>query len=543
MLLKKLLFTLFLFTFLQTLVFSQAKMNYVWIGFTDKQAVEFDPLEYFDPKAIERRAMHNLPLYDSSDFPVNESYISSVEKIVNEVKHPSRWFNGISAYASDYQIEKVQLLPFVKEVIVIHSTAVLAWDNYTKEDELDDLIKKISIKQVQRFNPAYFEEAGIKGKGVRIAVFDAGFPKVDIHPAFEHIRAAGNIKATYDFVKKKEKVYAYSWHGTNVLSNIAGKWDGVAIGLATEAEFLLARTEMGLREPYSEELNWLAAAEWADKNGANIISSSLGYTNPRYFPHQMDGKQIFVTRAANMAASKGMLVVNAAGNEGSDSWKIIGAPADADSVLTVGGIDPDLDYHISFSSFGPTADGRMKPNVVAYGKVAVAKGTNNYEISFGTSFATPLVSGFAACAWQAHRNLKNMELFKEIEQSGDLYPYFDYAHGFGVPQADYFKELDKEHIKTFSFVPGNFTVDIVIANDYYKKVSEDEVPLNIDELIRVYKNDDFLYYHIEKPDGKLMRYAVVRVEKQTPLNISLAELSEGKVLRVFYKGYAAEFKK
>ncbi len=156
----------------------------------------------------------------------------------------------------------------------------------------------------------------------------------------------------------------------------------------------------------------------------------------------MNGKKSLVARAANMAASKGMLVVNAAGNDGETKWKHLGTPADADSVLSVGGISPESDYHFSFSSYGPTADKRLKPNVCAYGAV-MESGKKGLTTTYGTSFASPLVAGFAACAWQTNRRLNNMELFKEIEKSADLYPYFDYAHGYGVPQAGYFINRQK----------------------------------------------------------------------------------------------------
>ena len=170
------------------------------------------------------------------------------------------------------------------------------------------------------------------------------------------------------------------------------------MGLATGANFLLAITEVS-SEPFSEEENWLAAVEWAYKNGADIISSSLGYTNNRYFTKDMDGKKSFVVKAASLAARKGMLVINAAGNDGDSEWKVISTPADADSILTIGGVSPETNLHINFSSYGPTADGRMKPNVSAFGEAVVANTKGNVEIAFGTSFATPLVAGFAACAW------------------------------------------------------------------------------------------------------------------------------------------------
>ncbi|MEY4866455.1 MAG: hypothetical protein RLY64_709, partial [Bacteroidota bacterium] len=206
-------------------------------------------------------------------------------------------------------------------------------------------------------------------------------------------------------------------------------------GLAQDAEFLLAKTE-NRKERFEEEKNWLAMLEWAHQQGADIISSSLGYTTQRYEPWMMDGKTTFISRTATMAARKGILVVTAAGNEAESKWHYIAAPGDADSVLTVGGIDPKTGIHSSFSSYGPTADGRLKPNVCAYGTTLAAKPGGHYVPSDGTSFATPLVAGFAACLWQKHPEWSNMQLLHAIENASDLQPYFDYHHGFGVPQAD-----------------------------------------------------------------------------------------------------------
>jgi hypothetical protein len=301
----------------------------------------------------------------------------------------------------------------------------------------------------------------------------------------------------------------------------------VKIGLATGAEFLLARTELST-EYFAEEENWLAALEWADKNGADIINSSLGYTNQRYFPEQMDGKTTLVSRAAAMAAKKGILVVNAAGNDGMNSWKKVGAPADADSILTVGGIAPDLDYHISFSSYGPTADRRMKPNVCAYGHV-VAAGKSGLKVVDGTSFASPLVAGFAACAWQTNRNLTNMQLLTEIQKSADLYPYFDYAHGFGVPQSEYFTDNEKY----IAELPPSF--DFVTTEDSIKVV------INSNKITDFKQRNLLLYYNIQDSDGVLEKYFVIYVLKNNPLSFNKKIFRKGQKLNVNFKGYTKTF--
>ena len=222
-----------------------------------------------------------------------------------------------------------------------------------------------------------------------------------------------------------------------VLSCIGGKIsDTTWLGMAPDAQYLLARTEINT-EPLKEEVWWVQALEWADQNGADIVNSSLGYGKQRYMVKQMNGSSM-VAKAANTAARKGILVCNSMGNEGDDKeWKMLITPADADSILSVGGVY-SIDNLTEFSSFGPTADGRMKPNVVAMGHCWVAGEKGNFTDAYGTSFSSPMTAGFAACVKQLHPEYTAWQLKTEIEKSGNHYPYFDYAYGYGVPQADYF---------------------------------------------------------------------------------------------------------
>ncbi|MDD3877964.1 MAG: S8 family serine peptidase [Bacteroidales bacterium] len=514
-----------------------------WIFFTDKSGVTFDPFTYFDPKAIERRVSHNISLYDSTDFPVNEHYVSSVMQFADSLRQTSRWFNAVAVYAGNEALQQIRSLPFVSSVEPIQSNMVLAsFAIETDEDPSPDY--PLMYQQLERMGGSFFITNNITGRGVRVAVFDAGFPSVDTHEAFAHIRSNNRIIKTWDFVKNRENVYDYSSHGTGVLSCIAGIEEGKNVGLATESEFLLARTEMSVREPFSEEENWLAAAEWADQNGAQIINSSLGYTYHRYFREDMDGRSTLVSRAANMAASKGILVVNAAGNDGDNTWKYVGAPADADSVLSIGGIDPGEDpmtsikygsqprIKIDFSSLGPTYDKRMKPNVCAFGKAYVAQETG-YDYAYGTSFSSPLVAGFAACALQTNPNFTTMELFKAIEQSGDLYPYFDYAHGFGVPQARYFTENNSAERKarTFEFV----------LEDSYIAINISDFAMENVEGFSEYSYGNVLFYNIQNPDGTLHKYYVLAVNNKEVARINHDELVKGQRINVSYLGYFSSY--
>lgn len=504
------------------------------VYFKDKQT-EFNPYEYFDNKAIDRRLKCGLPLNDSTDFPVNQSYINNVSALADSTRPASRWLNCMSVFTDSKRAGEIAKLPFVKQVQQLlpdYPQPLAAYD-------FDTTIKVNSLKlldiQLDMLEANKFKKKGIDGKGIRIAILDAGFPTVDKNPAFKHIRDDKRIIATYDFCKKRENVYDFNTHGTMVMACIGGRLNGQDIGLATGADFLLARTESPGYEIYSEEEYWLAAAEWADKNGADIINSSLGYTNDLYFKHQMDGHHSIIARAATMAVKKGILVVNAAGNEGGGGWKIVASPADADSVLTVGGVDPYKQYHSSFSSYGPNRNMKMKPNVSAAGTVATM-GVKSIQEASGTSFASPLTAGFAACAWQMNRDWKNTDVFDKIQRSGSLYPYYDYAHGYGIPQASFFTDSTKIIEPTFTVsIPAPATD--TSGGEWAFNVQVDSLAFNEDWPLR----DRLMFYHIQNTNGVLNRYYVIEVEELNPLYIDPADLENGDIVRIHYRGYTFEY--
>lgn len=519
---------IFLFIFSVVITLSVFSQNYYWVYLTDKNGTEFDPYEYFDDNAIERRVDNNVSLYDISDYPLNNEYCNEISSLSDEVIGQTRWFNAIAVETDAERIEQISNLSFVKEVVEINSDMYVtsAETNPISFDEFYTANEYRLAPQLIRMGGEEFVKNNIDGKGIRVAVFDGGFPDVDTHDAFAHLRENNQILKTWNFPKDQEDVYGWNSHGTMVLSCIAGiMCDETQIGLATGSEFILARTEVN-SEKAKEEVYWMEAVEWADKNGANIINSSLGYGADRHNPSDMDGQTCLVTRAANMAAAKGILVCNAMGNEGTQrSWKTLGAPADADSILSIGGIDPYENSHISFSSYGPTQDGRMKPNVSAYGDAWVAEPGNEFGTAMGTSFASPLVAGFAACAWQTRPGLSAMEMKAEIEKSGDYYPYFDYAVGYGVPNAAYFTEGVIEKVQaTFEFVNNG---------DYI------EIWPNIENV----NNKKLLAYHIENGEGILEYYmqAEFWIETERKISVHKNALSNGNILRVSFEGYTESF--
>ena len=518
----------FIALFVAAFGFAAKSQSCYWVMLTDKNGTTFDPYSYFDAKAIERYQLNGADLYDISNYPLNESYVQQIDALATEEVGQSRWFNAVGVTATAEQIEAISRLPFVKSVVLIGGDMQLAgMSDLSDQSDLSDLSDNFELEltdQLIRMGGKYFRDKGIDGSGVRIAVFDGGFPQVNTHTAFKHLRDNNRIIKTWNFPNKKENVYGWNSHGTMTLSCIAGCTGDNILGLATGAEFLLARTEVNT-EPFKEEVWWQMAVEWADQNGAQIISSSLGYGKDRYYTRDMNG-QSYVAKAGNMAARKGILVCNSAGNEGSDrSWLTIITPSDADSVLCVGGITYSLDDydHIFFSSYGPSADGRQKPNVVAFGHAYTANvgsGNDRFHFVDGTSFSCPLVAGFAACALQAKPGLTAMQLFHEIEKSADLYPYCDYTFGYGVPQASYFTGDRREAKPTFKFEKkGDYAISVIPLQEKNERC--------------------FIFIKNSNPDGSIINYEKLDLSSFTAdMRIDIIYAS---VITVHYNGYTESY--
>jgi subtilisin family serine protease len=530
-----------------------AAQNCYWVFLTDKAGTSFDPYSYFDAKAIERYKLNNADLYDITNYPLNQNYVNQVDALATEEVGQTRWLNAVAVMATPAQIAKIEALTCVKETRMIAGEMQMAAcknaakQNCSQEKQrlaaLDAGGMPVMSDQLLRMQGNLFRDNNIDGKGVRIAVFDGGFPRVNTHAAFKHLRDNHQIIATWNFCNKKENVYGWNTHGTMVLSCIAGILNGKQLGLATGATFLLARTEVE-PEPYKEEVWWMQAVEWADKNGADVINSSLGYGKDRHYTYEMDGRST-VAHAANMAARKGMLVCNSAGNEGSDkSWKTIITPADADSILTVGGISATLfSYeHIEFSSFGPTADGRMKPNVCNFGQADVADPKNDTAKGnvFGTSFSSPLTAGFCACAWQTRKGLTAMQMKAEVEKSADLYPYFDYAYGYGVPQAGYFVNNKKEQAAEPTFTlqdQGQYLMVKATGKHAQHAVITDETGAPVER-------ESTIFMKVTDDKGLIQHYVNLGLDKFDKQHNILVHKSGlvNKTLTVFYDGYIQDYK-
>ncbi|WP_276496077.1 S8 family serine peptidase [Pontibacter litorisediminis] len=409
------------------------------------------PLEFLSSKALERRQRQKITL-SSRDLPVNPSYVAALTDAGATVWYTSRWFNAAVVQCTAEQLQQLEALPFVRKAQTLNRIAAPVDKRQQGVQSMATVAavaeNSLPIPEPSDYGPAFHQADMLgadelhsdfyNGSGMTIAVFDAGFPGVQNIPAFAHLFENNQLKGTYDFVRKQESALTADAHGTAVLSTMAAYEPGVLIGTAYGANYLLLRTEDAATEHNIEEVNWLLAAEYADSAGADVINSSLGYTmfdapSQSYTYEDLDGNTSIVSRAADYAAATGMLVVTSAGNEGNKTWRFISAPADGDSVLAVGAVD-SLGVKAGFSSFGPTADGRIKPDVVALGQGAYFILPNgNLARGNGTSFAGPIIAGFAASLWQAYPFKTNIELIQMLRNSGSNASSPNNSIGYGIP--------------------------------------------------------------------------------------------------------------
>ncbi len=435
--------------------FNSRAQQYFWVAFKNKNGTKFSlsaPEAYLSERAIQRRVKQNIPI-DSLDLPVNSNYIDSVLNLGAQFVHSSKWLNGITVKTEiDSFLNVASKIPFVKEVQLTKPAASTksAFNKFNEPEEgekvpIDSLLYGESVYQTGLMNGQFLHNKGMNGQGVQIAVIDAGFLNADFYPAFDSLWANNQILGIKDFVNPNDDFYTTHYHGMSVLSCMGGNIPGELIGTARKASYWLIRSEDVSSEYLIEEDNWVAAAEFADSVGADIINSSLGYyefddPDMNHTYADMDGKTTRVAQGANIAFSRGMLVVVAAGNEGNNTWRYIISPADGDHVLAVGATNK-FGFAATFTSFGPASDGDVKPNVAAVGSNTYLQRSNgNLGFSSGTSFASPIMAGMAACLWQAAPNAKAAEIKAAIEESASQYSSPDSILGYGIP--DFFLAWD-----------------------------------------------------------------------------------------------------
>lgn len=444
---RSLFFTLLLFVFGLGL-----GQDLVFVQFKDKPSAQ----QYFDnpqlmltQKALDRRAKYGIAL-NLQDVPVETNYITQIENLLIEPVQTSKWFNGIFAWCTNAQVAQLENLSFVLEVksLVQNENATIQqsktdkfvedFESVSDTDGTMDYTYGYTHNQVTQLNLDYLHNLGFTGEGISIAILDNGFPGVNTAAGFQYMRDNGQIKDVYNFLHQNENVYAHGTHGTVVLSTIGGYIANQFVGTAIDADFYLYVTENPAHELPDEEANWIAAAELADYHGVDVINTSLGYNDfddPRYdySYSDMNGETTYISRGAQIAAEKGIMVVVSAGNSGNDDWHYITAPADAKDVLTIGAVDENGNP-AWFSSFGPSADGRIKPDVDAKGvATAVIRPNGNIEYSNGTSFSSPIMAGAMACLIQAFPNLAPDYLREKVRQSAHLYNFPTDQMGYGIP--------------------------------------------------------------------------------------------------------------
>jgi len=413
-----------------------------FVSFTDK-AINTPPA--LSDRALEQRAKWNIAL-DELDYPVNAAYLDSLREYGASIYHTSRWMNGATVEMTDELADVIATRTFVKEVektrddspnrFFAKRRSLPARDNFLGQTADVTLITEL---QLALFNLLPLHDLGYHGQGIIITVCDGGFTQANTLSCFRQEHELGH----FDFTDDTDEFYGETGlHGTYCLSTISGLLEYEYTGAATEADYYLMRSEENDTESPKEMDNLVAALETADSLGTNVFSVSLGYAmfdndNWTLDYSALDGKSTRVSLAATIAARKGMLVCVAAGNEGNGPWHTISAPADADSILTVGAVDNEGVIG-KFSSYGPSYDGRVKPDVCAVGvQTALINVNGNVIRSNGTSFATPLLAGLAATLWSALPDENAMQIRERIIRSADRYntPDPENHYGYGVPDA------------------------------------------------------------------------------------------------------------
>ncbi len=444
-----------LFLILVLLSIGSYGQNFYWVAFTDKNNSEFslsEPEDYLSQRAIERRQRQNIPI-DSLDLPVNKTYIDSVLTLDVEFVHASKWLNGITVKTNAETVEAVladwsfvDYLQLTKPSSTKSARVDGAEGKFTDEITIDTSYYGESVHQVGMLNGQFLHLKDYRGKGMQIAVLDAGFLDANKLAAFDSLWADGRILGERDFVNPESDIFAEHYHGMSVLSCMGGNVPGELVGTAPDASYWLLRSEDAATEYIIEEDNWIAAAEFADSLGVDVINSSLGYftfddSNTDHTYSDMDGKTTRVTQGANIAASRGILVFASAGNERNKDWFRIIAPSDGEKVIGVGAVTQSL-TPAAFTSAGPAFGGAVKPNVSAMGYAAtVQHPTYGIWKMNGTSFSSPVLAGMVTCLWQMFPNKTAEEIKLAVEMSANKYNNPDSLIGYGIPDMQIAAEL------------------------------------------------------------------------------------------------------
>jgi len=500
-----------------------------WVKLKDKNGSAYQisqPATFLSQRAIDRRLRQQIPI-EETDLPVSAVYLDSLKKLGFEIVHTSKWLNGATVRTNDTTlIPRLEALTFVS--LVEHTKPGITLKSYKSKFIEEKLVGYPSThygkayKQLSQLNGQYLHDKGFRGKGIHVALLDAGFWQVNNSYAFDSLRNSGRLLGIRDFVNPQSDIYQQHSHGMSVLSTMAANIPGTLVGTAPDASYYLFRTEDDASEYKIEEDNWVAAAELADSVGVDIINASLGYnifddSTMNHSFADLDGKTTRITQGANMAFKKGILVFASAGNEGNKSWQRIVVPSDGENVIAVAAVD-SLGNRAAFSSLGPAYGGAIKPNVAARGRLTyLLVGESTPGFSSGTSFSSPVLAGMGACLLQANPQATVVQIKKAIEQSGSIYLKPDSLIGYGIPdfeKADIvLKSMGVGSIDSsngWNVSPNPFTNHLVIKNIENQVSGKSEIKIyNLEGVCLWQKNyinsGTFVLNNlIDLPDGLLV---------------------------------------
>ena len=524
----------FLLVLLPVLVFSQQED--AWVYFNDKpNAATFlnEPLTMLTQRALDRRSAQGIALSEN-DVPVYQPYIEQISAASGiTVKANSKWLNCLHIRGSITDINALTSLSFVNHVTfandalntsggkISNSKSVASFNPINKQLDVNVTFNYgNSANQIQMLNGHLLHEQNFTGAGKIIAVIDSGFINVNSTQPFERLFTNGLILGGYNYVSQSNDVYSLHNHGTLVLSCMGGFVEGQLVGTAPDAQYYLYVTEDVIDENPVEESFWVQAAEEADRVGVDVITSSLGYfgydnTAYSHTYSDMTGNSNFASKGANIAFSKGMVVVASAGNAGSSSEPHVGVPAEATNVLAIGAVQSNETY-AAFSSIGPSFDGRIKPDIMAQGQAAIVANTSGAtQTASGTSFSGPIMAGMIASFWQAVPTFTNQQVVDYVKQSADMFATPNAQFGYGIPDfqlalSNALLSLEETNSSNFLVYPnptnGNLNISIPKSlenanikfynalgqKDFQKELSQSFSTISINDL-----NSGIYFYKIE----------------------------------------------
>lgn len=435
--LRNIFIILFTFLFVSTVAQNHYAVELIEKSSDRISYYKLHPEEILTPRAITRRENQKINI-DALDVPIHKDFIKQCKDTGATILSTSKWLNTIYLSANEIQKSEIESLYFVENIISVEIASSSKRRKYYPKN-IAKMNSSYGESEVftKQINTDYLHNNNFTGDKIQIAILDAGFPGVDTEDPFKELMARDGVLGGYNFIDDNDEVFSLNGHGTMVLSTMAVNKPETYLGTAYDADYWLFITEDGANETPQEEFNWIEAIEFADSVGVDVVNSSLGYYDfdlpfTSYTYDDMDGKTTFVSRAASIGGQKGIIVVISAGNEGDKNWKYIGAPSDAENIIAVGAVKSSGSI-AAFSSFGPTADGRIKPDVSAMGvSVPVYTQYGTLTTNNGTSFSSPILAGSVACLRQAFPYASVTSIIEAMRKSADNFTTPDDRTGYGI---------------------------------------------------------------------------------------------------------------